>query len=344
MAFLWADKAAGPYNFLHSGFGWGAAFGPLLSQPFLSEDEISYICSVGDNVTYHVIRQNHTTNDSLGTDKNCSFTSQLPRPSRIEYPYMVVALLCFLVALLFMMFFLKKAPQRFVPIEEKSVKSVFNPGRCVSGDTIFGITLLIFIFLFYMSVVGGERAYGKFIFSYAIEGDLKLTKSQATWLNAVYWISFTLARFLAFVAAKWIPIHILLLIETSGTLLTGIFLNIFYKNVTAFWVLNISIGFFKSPLFPSCLGWANRYMEISAMTIMVVNIGSATGGIFVQWMTGYMFEYYGPHTFLYIIIGYCIIIFCLFIIMHLIAHRHGDRYLKRRNSKIEPIKLQAYPK
>lgn len=185
--------------------------------------------------------------------------------------------------------------------------------------------MLVLIFLYYMAVVGGERAYGKFIFSYSIESSLRFSKDQATLLNNLYWISFTLARF---IAARWIPIHVLLLVEVSGTLLCAIFLNIFHYSVTAFWILNFAFGFFKSPLFPSCLGWINRYMEIKSMTITIVNIGSATGGMLIQWLTGYLFEYYGPPTFLYIIIGYSASIFLIFIIMHLVGSRHGDRFTK----------------
>jgi len=48
----------------------------------------------------------------------------------------------------------------------------------VGGQTKFGMKMLALIFIFYMFVVGGERAFGKFVFSYVIESKLQLSKTQ----------------------------------------------------------------------------------------------------------------------------------------------------------------------
>ena len=218
----------------------------------------------------------------------------------------------------------------FIPDQEHDVQKIFHPGRCTGGNTRFGMTLLVLIFLFYMFVVGGERAYGKFLFSYALESELKLNQDQAAWLNSVYWICFTAARFIAFIVSRWVPIHIMLFVQVFGTLASAIGLNVFHNKVIPFWVLTSTMGFFKSPLFPSCLGWANRYMEISSMTIMCVNVGSSAGGMIVQWLTGYMFEYYGPRSFVFILGGYSLMICILFIIMHVVTTRQGERYSETR--------------
>jgi FHS family Na+ dependent glucose MFS transporter 1 len=248
--------------------------------------------------------------------------------SRIEYPYMIVGVSCFVVALIFFIFYLamSKTPKMFIPDQQNGVQNIFNPGRCTGGNTRFGLQLLVLIVFFYMFVVGGERAYGKFLFSYALESELQFDKDHAAWLNSVYWICFTAARFISFIVARWVPIHIMLFVQVFGTLASAIGLNIFHNKAVPFWIFSSTLGFFKSPLFPSCLGWANRYMEISAMTIMCVNVGSSAGGMIVQWLTGYLFEYYGPRSFVYILAGYSFMICLIFIIMHIVAKRHGERY------------------
>ena len=186
-----------------------------------------------------------------------------------------------------------------------------------------------------MLLVGGERAYGKFVYSYARESDLRFNKKEAAWLNTLYWVSFTLARVVAYIIARWVPIHILLFIQVSGTAASAVLLNIFHSNTIGFWIITFAFGFFKAPLFPSGLGWINRYLNVTSMLIMVVNIGSSTGGMFIQWLTGYLFEYYGPRSFLYTVLTYSLLLFCMFTVMYFVGRRHGERFDRKEKEPEE---------
>lgn len=389
LAILWVERSAGPFNFMHSGFGLGGMIGALISGPFMSsfhsstetmndttassdplliDGTLRFSTQYNTTPTFQFTTtpalQFHTTSpfqlnitssdqfdtsfpfqfnisspllqsktkspfqvvsDSSSFQSNIASLSSTQFRSQIEIPYGIVGVLCCVMSLAFLAFFLLRLPDQFAA-KEVPWREIINPRTCAQGQTIFGIQMLALLFLYYMFVVGGERAFGKFVFSFAIESRLHLTKEQASWLTVAYWICYTVARLLTFFASRWIPIHILLFVETSGTLLSAIFLNIFPESLPAFWVLSMTFGFFKSPLFPSCLGWANRYIDLNSMTIMCVNIGSSTGGMLVQWLTGYLFEYYGPNSFLYLIAAYSVAIFILFVVMHLVASHHGGKY------------------
>jgi FHS family Na+ dependent glucose MFS transporter 1 len=312
LASLWLDKAAGPYNFLHSGFGFGAAIAPLIAEPFLVDD----LDESALNVTQ--------------PQSNVTVVTPAVELSRIEFPYGIVGVICYVTAACFFLFYVfrSRTPRLLVPRQQKDGHraAIFDPKTCAGGDRTFGGQMFVLIFLYYMLLVGGERAYGKFVYSYARESDLAFTRREAAWLNTMYWISFTLARVVAYIAARWVPIHVLLFIQVTGTAISAILLNAFHSNYVMFWLTSFTLGFFKAPLFPSGLGWINRYLRMTSMLIMVVNIGSSTGGMLIQWLTGYLFEYYGPRSFLYTVLAYSLLLFAMFAVMHVVGRRHGERF------------------
>ena len=250
--------------------------------------------------------------------------------SRIEFPYGIVGAICYFIAICFFLFYIfrRKTPRVLLPKKRQNgpQTAIFDPKSCAGGDRVFGCQMFVLIFVYYLLLVGGERAYGKFVYSYARESSLAFTKTQAAWLNTMYWVSFTLARVVAYIAARWVPIHILLFIQVIGTAISAILLNAFHSHVIMFWITSFTLGFFKAPLFPSGLGWINRYLRMTSMLIMVVNIGSSTGGMLIQWLTGYLFEYYGPRSFLYTVLVYSLLLFCMFALMHVVGKRHGERF------------------
>ena len=63
------------------------------------------------------------------------------------------------------------------------------------------------------------------------------------------------------------------------------------------------------------------------MTIMCVNIGSSVGGMTMQWLTGYLFQYYGPTSFVHVVAVTSAALCLIVVVMHLVARRRGERYL-----------------
>ena len=351
---LWADLAAGPLMFLHSGYGVGAAISPFLVTPFLSRNKTvtdnssSSVAEISSQnytpyllnpaMDEYIMSSNHSVNLVPGnTSVNGSSPKYVLTPTRIQIPYMIIGVVCFVIALSYLIFQVVKTPRLFrndltrSDSKDRTVKKLISPESCTGGNRAFGVQILLLTFFFYLVLISVERAYGKFLYPYARNSKLKFNRSDAALLTGVYWISFTVSRMVAFIVAKWLPVHIMMFIEITGMLACVILLNVFNDNRVAFWVLSTCFGFFKSPLYPTGLGWLNRYMEVTSMVILVVNIGGATGGIFGQWLTGYLFQHYGPQSFLYTILVWTILVAVFFSIMHFIAHRHGDRFSNKLN-------------
>ena len=345
---LWADLASGWLMFLHSGYGIGASLSPVLASPFLSRNKtINGSVTrqpMGDDVRSHVYpltngagypQPLHREDPFLdgfvvlnATVNGSSTIKTILTPTRIYIPYAIIGFICFFASVWFLVFFLIKMPDVFHKVlhsSKQTTKKMFSPEACTGGHRGFGIQMILMNFFFFFFVTGIQRAYGKFVYSYARNSALKFTQSDAALLNTLYWVSFTAARLIAFVVARWVPVHILLHIQVFGTAISAIFLDIFHDKRVVFWVFTSLFGFFQSPLYPSCIGFLNHYMEVTSMVIVIANIGSSAGGIVIQWFTGYLFQNHGPRSFLHTMVAYSVLIAVFFVFMHFVAHRHGER-------------------
>ena len=184
--------------------------------------------------------------------------------------------------------------------------------------------------MYYGNVVGGERAYGRFIFSYAVKSKQAFSTNDAAMLNIVFWIGFTSGRGLFSILAYWCPPIILLAVELTVNIISGISLTIWGLSIPGvLWVFTGILGLFLSPIFPSGLAWSNMYVEMKGLAITVVYIGASIGAIIYQWVTGYLFEYEGPPTLMYVILGYALFITLTFVMMVIGVRPHGKRFARQ---------------
>ena len=66
--------------------------------------------------------------------------------------------------------------------------------------------------LFFLVYVGMEVCFGLYIATFAVESQLKLTKSEGAYITAIFWGCFAATRFIAiFASAKVRPIYIMVI-------------------------------------------------------------------------------------------------------------------------------------
>lgn len=284
------------------------------------------------------------------TDSTLTFMSPLPttstmasnvsevtkkylKESRIESAYLIVAIVVAALSFAFYVyqFCCRQISEENVVVDSKetSVRKIVklvDPGTCTNGDRFFGVQVFVLLFLYFFNVVGGERLYGKFIRSYAIDKH-KFSGDDGSLINTVFWISFAVGRFTGLFTGRFIPIRILILLEVSGTLITAILLDIFARdNDLALWILTVPMGFFVAPLFPSGIGWGDFHVELTGFAITFVLMGGALGGITYLWVIGYLYEYHGYDTFLHQMVAYGGILVFFTILLTIIGKRHGGRF------------------
>lgn len=260
-------------------------------------------------------------------------TKKYLKESRIESAYLIVAIVVAALSFSFYVyqFCCRQISEEDVVVDSKETNvrkmvKLVDPGTCTNGDRFFGVQVFVLLFLYFFNAVGGERLYGKFIRSYAIDKH-KFSGDDGSLINTVFWISFAVGRFTGLFTGRFIPIRILILLEVSGTLITAILLDIFARdNDLALWILTVPMGFFVAPLFPSGIGWGDFHVALTGFAITFVLMGGALGGMSYLWVIGYLYEYHGYDMFLHQMVVYGGIVVFFTILLTIVGKRHGGRF------------------
>ncbi len=337
---MWGKHAATPVHALHFGFGIGAVLAPQLARPFIAERNVG--SKTADNVTVNGNVFNTTppveTTSLPFSNSSQHWTEERPPglDSDIHIPYMISAAYSFVFFVIFLLFYLKGAQRRKAyesekPKTRKEKKQNFlqaiSPGSCTGGNASYGCMFFCLLFLYYGNIVGGERAIGRFIFSYAIDSEQSFSVSDAALLNSVFWIGFTSGRGLSSILAYCCSPFVLVMVEIIINIICGLALTIWGLTVPGvLWAFTGILGLFLSPIFPGGLAWSNLYVEMKGLAITVVYIGASIGAIIYQWLTGYLFDYEGPATLMYVMLGYALLMALIFIFMVIVVRPHGKRF------------------
>ena len=353
---MWQEDAASPLHVLHGGFGIGSFIIPLIANPFLA---------VPGESAQNTSLFNNTNETSLTTTAKISTTTGEPefytKSSRIEYAYFIAAAITVGLSLVFYAYHVmgtndrkqiraqrKKEKEIGKNDDNKtlSFKEMFNPGTCAGGRVFYGIQIFALLCLYFFNLVGGERVAGKFVRAFSID-QFGFSTDEGSYLNTCFWISFAIGRVLGFLTARWIPIRILILLETGCMMITTILLVIFGGNSsTALWILMQPAGFFVAPLFPTGLGWGNFHVEMTGVAITTVLLGGSLGGVAYMKLIGYLYDHYGPRSFLYVLLGHGILVFVFAIILDLVGAQHGGRYKEADEQKKQDVseEVKVYEK
>ena len=349
------DRAASPLHILHGGFGIGSFIIPLIANPFLavpmppidpgnfstllnSTDATADISAVPKPYSYNSSQT--VPFENVTTDNKVKYIKE----SRIEYPYLISGLLTLALSSVFYSYQVKG--HKFTSTDQnkggnqkkratfiKRCKAMVNPATCAKGRVLYGIEIFSVLFIYYFNILGGERILGKFIRAYSIE-QLGFSVADGSYINTAFWISFAVGRITGFITARYIPIRILILIETGGVFVCSVLLCIFAADsATALWVLVQPLALFHAPCFPSGIGWGDFHVEMTGVAITFVLLGGSIGGVAYLKLTGYLFETYGARAFLYHILGYGIACFTLAILLDIIGSQYGSRFEPKKKAE-----------
>lgn len=308
---LWGDRAAPHLHTLHFGFGLGALLAPQIARPFLSPD-------LDDD--------NHTICDDTNDVNGTSPASE----SRIEIPYAIISVFVILFSFVVLGFYIRGPPKGFpVRMPNRSLKALISPASCSRGYTIFGIELLLLLFLYFIQAVGGERAYGKFLFSFAIESDVQFSKNEASYLQSAFWASFTFGRLIGGPIAKFVPVNYMIIGNIVGDIITATILAIWAPTeAIILWIFTCFMGICIAMAYPNGMSWSNLHLDMNSMAVMLLTVGGACGGFIYQSVTGSLFENVGPETLMYVMVMYAVAMAIVYTIMETLAYCHARRLPK----------------
>ncbi|XP_052083466.1 sodium-dependent glucose transporter 1C-like [Mytilus californianus] len=337
---LWKEKATGPMHIIHCGYGIGAFIIPLIANPFLA-----------------VLKPSHA-NDSISMSTNITTTfstyprlefnatiTQYTKESRIKTAYLITALVVASVSFVFVFYqfcYRKISHLSFNKIETESkfkkLLKLIDTGTCANGHRLFGAEIIGILIFYFFNALGGEVIFKTFLRSYSID-NLKFSGDDGSILNTIFAISYTVSRFAGLLTGSIIPIRILLVLESSGLLLTTIMLEIFARdNKLALWILVVPMGIFVSPLYPSGMGWGNFFISMTGTATAVLLIGGSIGAMAYGWLMGYLYEHYGYEMFMHQTLAFGVIMFLCTILMVVLTFHNAKRAATNNDRNVSTCK------
>ena len=180
---LWGEKAAPAVHSLHFGFSLGGMISAQVTRQFLQP------ISTNGNVTENGTLFEHFTmvNTNVTISTIPVYILDVTHTSQLVYPYSMASAFAVLMGILLITIHVKGTPNGFPKRQPKNkFCELLSPGSCAYGRQIYGGGILFLVFLFYVFTVGGEKAYGDFIFSYAVDADVSFSKGKAAHLLTLF--------------------------------------------------------------------------------------------------------------------------------------------------------------
>ena len=162
-----------------------------------------------------------------------------------------------------------------------------HSGAGPANPVLVGLIVLLF-FLY----VGTEVSFGGWIYTYAVATGLATT-TVAAYMTSVFWGSFTAGRLLSIPIATRFNPQIILLLDLLGCLAGLVTILLWSQSLAAMTLGIFVVGLGMASIFPTTLLFAGRRMTMTGSVTGWFFVGSSTGGMFLPWLIGQLFESQG---------------------------------------------------
>ena len=202
---MWGEKATAPVQSLHAAWSFGFAFGPLLIRPFLGPDiEDDIAVTTGTVLPFTTLEYNVTQLEPEIEE------------SRIEIAYSIVAVITIIMGVVALTLYIIGVPVDMPKhLKERQSLSQVLSLKEMGTNKSFVIQMLVHVMIYYFFNWGREGTMSTWLFTYAVESDLKFTKQDAALLDSAVKFAFLFGRIIASVAALKVPIQLMVFTEVS---------------------------------------------------------------------------------------------------------------------------------
>ena len=308
-------------HLLHAAFAFGGLLAPVIARPFLAE--------------FHF---NSTINDVIDPEAptGCSLNEDMIRDSEDNLNslfYLLAMLLLFITMLMALEWIFGV---RAITLRD-TITSPSDSKKKLDLEIKFEKELAALLFGFFCFYVGTEMVFTNFIYSFGI-CKLQLERDEATLLNTIFWLTFTIFRALSAIQARYQSAKSMLWQALIGSFISSVAF-VFIQNkgtvVDNFLYLNLRqaqnqplkvIAYIFSGLFGAAMSnsfatgflYAESFMPVNAKLASIFIIGGSIGWAGVPGIAGKILE--TDPKYLPIIIGkpslFCSVMFvCQFIII-----------------------------
>ena len=201
--YLWGEKAAPALYSLNFGFSFGAVISAQITRPFITP-----VSSNGYDTRNTTVFDNVTVGNTDAMTPMSVNASEVRETSRLFYPNSMASIIAILTVIALIIIYIMGPPNGFPKRQPKNeFCELLSPGSCAHGRKLYGAGVLLLLFLFNVLNVGGEKAYGDYIFSYAVDAKVSFSKDKAAHVLTVFYISEVGGRFFGIFVSHFIPIH-----------------------------------------------------------------------------------------------------------------------------------------
>ncbi|CAF1112814.1 unnamed protein product [Adineta steineri] len=337
---MWGVNATVPLNAVHIGYGIGAVFANLLVRPFLN----------GEVSSMNIPNSEITNSTSVPVIILKTYSS-------IFIPYLITSILCVLIAIGNVYFYLHESRNQREKLEIKQadygtltnditdiidtndtkISSPYSPRTFGNGDYRYGLTLTI-IFVSYAFFMGAnDQTFSKFFFSYLTFKEFHISDRIASWGIILYWTSMSIGRLIAAILSSFLSINTCFNILWTGGLCLIIawlsFVFIIGLTTTSLLILGAFSGLIFGPIFPLTCGLINQRLNAVPALIALIFSGSAVGAIIFQQIAGITLDH-DPNDFPILLAFFVLMLIILYTASNLIYHFHQRRNLENTRSSL----------
>ncbi|XP_077548459.1 uncharacterized protein LOC144161717 [Haemaphysalis longicornis] len=316
---LWPSNCGPAMQVYHFAFGMGALIAPFITEPFLSLNvsATSNVTATSDTVAFpwaHISdavldeEQYHVDDPRLRVD------SRTFRPPQLAYAFGIVSAFNALVAaFMFTAYLIDRSDSK------PPVPSGETANQTTDHQRWFSRSLMLLVGLYVMMSGVLECAYGQMLPTYAVNSDLRMTKSQAAYLTSCFFCTFTIARIgSAFWSLLASPSCILL---TCQVLLVGTFtLLVFFGSSSSAWLWTLSgvAGVSLAAAYGTGVSYAVQFLLVTGKMMSAVTVGAALATMAPPLLVGPFIEE-DPVVLAYVCLAATLVMSALYFAMHLLT-------------------------
>ena len=176
--------------------------------------------------------------------------------------------------------------------------------------------------LFFMHV-GGELAFGGWIFSYADELDIG-GATTARVLNSAFWGGLVVGRLIAIPLSLRMSPRMMLQLDLLGAAGFLAVIGFLPDWPPALWIGTIGFGMMIASVFATCINFAQQRMPLPSQVMAVFMVGGSLGSMTLPWLAGQLFDRQGPETLIWLVGGAIVAALGLFAMIQAHAARHME--------------------
>ncbi|CAH1799710.1 unnamed protein product [Owenia fusiformis] len=308
MIAIWGGNTPAPLQAMHFGCRIGSLLAPALAYPFLSATR-------GE-----ALYANATVPNNIETE--------LTSTSNIEVPYVIMGGLGALASFGYLVVYLAPRPRGLVFTnvpKGRNLKELLHPGSFTNGNTRYGVILMTCMFL-YFSINGACGSHFLLLQASIATETLNATKQEASLMQFAARGSAILGNFIVIPVSKFVPMpFIVFVICHAIAIVNFIAVALALKSRMNFAILGGVFDFFFASIWASGMGWPERYMEVTGSVIMIFNIGSGVGCSIMEWGSGYILQYHGAQSVMWLCSAFATALCLLTNVTQCVMSYHGPK-------------------